>query len=118
MKLKFHVIWSLPPIECEVYEFEPKTMELLHEYQWRMNLETGRKQRIEKACPPLAMAQIEHTDRQKYDRYLNTIVDNHLERFSEICFDGLQDDFQGRLLRLMIRLKPENKEEVSNGILR
>jgi hypothetical protein len=112
IKLKFHVIWRLPPIECEVYEFEPKTRELLRDFQWFTNPETGRKQRVEKPSPPLAMVQIEHTDRQRYERYLNKIVDNYLEKFADICFDGVQDDFQGRLLRMMIRLKPDNKEEV------
>ena len=112
MKLKFHVIWSLPPIECEVYEFEPRTQELLHEYEWRFNPQTGRKHRVDKACPPLAMVQIEHNDRQRYDRYLNKIVDNHLERFAEICFDKNSEEFQSRLLRLMVKLKPDNREEV------
>jgi uncharacterized protein YggT (Ycf19 family) len=58
------------------------------------------------------MLAIEQADRHKYDRYLNMIVDKYLEPFAELVYDYQNDDFSVRLLRLMVRFKPDNKEEV------
>lgn len=113
IKLKFNVIWTLPAIECEVYEFEPKTRELLRQFQYITDPETRRRTRVEKASPPLAMVQIEHADRQKYDKYLTMVVENHLEQFAERVYDIESEDFPTRLYRLMVRFKPDNKEEAS-----
>lgn len=113
IKLKFNVIWTLPAIECEVYEFEPKTRELLRQFQYITDPETRRRTRVEKASPPLAMVQIEHADRQKYDKYLTLVVDKHLEQFAERLYDIEGEDFPPRLYRLMVRFKPDNREESS-----
>jgi hypothetical protein len=56
---------------------------------------------------------IEREDRQKYEKYLNMIVDNHMEQFAEVCYAGEKDDFMGRLLRLMVCYKPDRADEVS-----
>jgi hypothetical protein len=110
IKLKFNCIWGLPPLELEVYEFEPRTMELLSkvEYFTRNNVQEF----VETNSPPLGMVHIEDEDRQKYDRYLNKLVDNHLDKFASRAFKFEKDDFQGRLLKLMVRLQPEQKDEV------
>jgi len=110
--LEFNVIWTLPPITCEVYEFEPKTGELLRQFQYIKDPQTERRVRVEKASPPLAMLAIEQADRHKYDRYLTMIVEKYLEPFAELVYDYQNDDFSVRLLRLMVRFKPDNKEEV------
>ena len=110
--LEFNVIWTLPPISCEVYEFEPKTRELLRQFQYIKDPHSERRVRVEKASPPLAMLAIEQADRHKYDRYLTMIVDKYLEPFAELVYDYQNDDFSVRLLRLMVRFKPDNKEEV------
>ena len=115
--LEFNVIWTLPPITCEVYEFEPKTRELLRQFQYIKDPQTERRVRVEKASPPLAMLAIEQADRHKYDRYLTMIVDKYLEPFAELVYDYQNDDFSVRLLRLMVRFKPDNKEEVCHILL-
>jgi len=113
IKLKFNVIWTLPALECEVYEFEPKTQELLRQFQYITDPETRRRTRVEKASPPLAMVQIDHEDRQKYDKYVTMIVEEHLEKFAERLYDIESEDFPTRLYRLMVRFHPDNKEEAS-----
>jgi len=112
IRLEFNVIWTLPTITCEVYEFEPKTGELLRQFQYVKDPRSERRIRVEKASPPLAMLAIEQADRHKYDRYLSMIVDKYLEQFAELVYDYQSDDFSVRLLRLMVRFKPDNKEEV------
>jgi len=113
IKLKFNVIWTLPALECEVYEFEPKTPELLRQFQYFVDPDTRRLSRVEKVSPPLAMVQIEHEDRQKYDKYVSMIVEKHLDKFAERLYDIESEDFPTRLYRLMVRFHPDNKEEAS-----
>jgi len=113
LKIKMNVIWGLPAMDLELYEFEPKTNELLRQMFYALNQDTGKREWVQKNSPPLAMVCIENVDRQKYDRYLNKIVDHHLERFTDRCFKYEKDDFQGRLLKLMIRLEPEAKDEAA-----
>ena len=113
IKLKLNVIWTLPALECEVYEFEPKTPELLRQFQYFVDPDTRRLSRVEKVSPPLAMVQIEHEDRQKYDKFLSMIVEKHLDKFAERLYDIESEDFPTRLYRLMVRFHPDNKEEAS-----
>lgn len=107
------MIWGIPPIEFELYEFEPRTTELLRQFQYSLDLQTGTRGWVEKSSPPLAMVSIENEDRDRYEQYLNRVVDKHGDKFVDRCFKYEKDDFQGRLLKLMQQLKPDNKEQVS-----
>jgi hypothetical protein len=111
IKMKFNCIFGLPPLELEVYEFEPRTMELLTKIEYFMSRSNVREF-VTTNSPPLGMVHIEDADRQKYDKYLNRLVDNHLDKFADRAFKFEKDDFQGRLLKLMVRLQPEQKDEV------
>src|ERR1700761_6219044 len=86
LKIKMNIIWGLPAMDLELYEFEPKTNELLRQIFYTLNQETGKREWVQKHSPPLAMVCIENVDRQKYDRYLNKVVDHNLDRFAERCF--------------------------------
>lgn len=107
------MIWGIPPIEFELYEFEPKTTELLRQFQYSLDLQTGTRGWVEKNSPPLAMVSIENEDRDRYEQYLNRVVDKHGDKFVDRCFKYEKDDFQGRLLKLMQQLKPDNKEQTA-----
>jgi hypothetical protein len=107
-------IWGLPPLECEVYEFEPKTQELLRQFQYCYDEVTGARHRIEKASPPLGMVQIERSDRTRYEKYLEMIIDKYMEPFAERCYKDEKDDFMVRLLQLMVHYKPDKADEVSD----
>lgn len=113
IRIKLNMIWGIPPIEFELYEFEPKTNELLRQFQYSLNLQTGTRGWVEKNSPPLAMVSIENEDRDRYEEYLNRVVDKHLDKFVDRCFKYEKDEFQGRLLKLMQQLEPDNKEQVS-----
>jgi hypothetical protein len=112
IKLKFTCIFKLPPIECEVYEFEPKTSELLSKIEYFPNTTNGPRQYVETHSPPIGMVHIEDADRTKYDKYLNMIVDKHLDKFADRLFKFEKDDFQSRMFKLMVSLHPEQKDEV------
>jgi hypothetical protein len=114
IEIKMEFIWGLPPLECEVYEFEPKTNELLRQFQYCYNEETGGRDRIEKFSPPLGMVQIERADRNRYEKYLDMIVDKYMDQFAGRCYFDEKDDFMVRLLRLMVHYEPEKAEEVSD----
>jgi hypothetical protein len=115
IKLKFICIFTLPPIECEVYEFEPRTTEILRKIEYFPGTTNGSRQFVETYSPPLAMVQIKDTDGAKYNRYLDGIVDNpnHLDKFASQASKFEKDDFQGRLFNLMVSLHPDQKDEAA-----
>lgn len=113
IRIDFECGQNLPPLPCEVHEFEPKTPELLRQFQYVGNPQSKRMERQEWACPPLAMMQIDQPGRRRYEEYLNEIADHHMLQFARLCFDDEPNDFQTRLLLLMCSLKPEPKSQVS-----
>jgi len=113
IQVNFECGHGLPPLPCEVYGFKAKTTELLRQFQYVENPQTKKMERQERACPPLAMIQIDQPDRRRYEEYLNEVADHHMLRFAHLCFDDESNDFQTRLLLLMCSLKPEPKDEVS-----
>jgi len=115
-RVKLNLIWGIPAIEFELYEFEPKTNELLRQMQYCLNNSTGERGWVERCSPPLAMVQIENEDHERYEKYLNKVVDKHLDKFVDRCYKFEKDDFQGRLFKLMTKLQPESKEQVRSDI--
>jgi len=93
-------------------------MELLRKIEYLPSMTTGNREFVETHSPPLGMVQIDSEDRQKYDRYVNKIVDTYLDRFAAQAFKWEKDDFQGRLLTLMVHLHPDQKDEVGSSLLR
>ncbi|KAF2433321.1 hypothetical protein EJ08DRAFT_74714 [Tothia fuscella] len=113
IKLKFTCIFKLPPIECEVYEFEPRTSELLSKIEYFPSTTNGPRKFVETHSPPLGMVQLENVDRSRYDKYISMIVDKHLDKFADRVFKFEKDDFQGRMFRLMVSLQPDKRDEIA-----
>lgn len=109
-------IFGLPSIPCELYEFEPKDQSALKQVRYFQNPETNVFEPIWSDVLPLAFLQLDREDSRKYDEYVTTIVDNHLEKFAHRYYYDEDDDFLPRLLKLMIQLKPAQREEVRRGI--
>ncbi|OCL13162.1 hypothetical protein AOQ84DRAFT_125180 [Glonium stellatum] len=103
---------GLPYISCKVYEFAPKTQELLRQFQYTTNPGTGQCICELKKSPPLGMIQLNHKDEQRYDRYINEIVDNYLGPFGYVCFVEEQNEFQQTLFLMMTRLRPKADDEI------
>ncbi|TKA76155.1 hypothetical protein B0A49_03729 [Cryomyces minteri] len=93
-----------PKIICEVYQFKPRTPELLRQLQYVKNSFTGKYEAREERSPPLAMQLMENRDVSLYDSYLDLFVEHHLPGFPRCCFADEPDNFQPRLLALMCEL--------------
>jgi hypothetical protein len=102
---------GLPNFVVKVYEFAPKTNELLRQFQYNTDPQTGEHVRVEKRSPPLGMVQINHKDERKYDRYIDLIVDNHLPAFAHAYLGYERNDFQHKLFLMMTQLRPKADDE-------
>lgn len=102
---------GLPPLSVKVYEFIPKTAELLRQFQYITDPLTGSCVRVEKSSPPLGMIQINHKDEVKYEKYINEVVERFLTPFGRICFAEEQNEFQLKLFLMMTRLRPRADDE-------
>jgi hypothetical protein len=67
---------------------------------------------VKKQSPALGMVNINHNEEKKYDQYIDSIVNNHLDSFSELAWMEDDNDFQQKLFKLMIRVKCKNDDEV------
>ncbi|KAJ4344693.1 uncharacterized protein N0V89_012437 [Didymosphaeria variabile] len=103
---------KMPRMPVKVYEFQPRGEELLVQLQYQTNPVTQERYTLRKRSPALGMVHINHNEEKKYDKYLNDIVDNHLDAFGEICWAEDDNDFSPRLFKLMTRVKPKSDDEV------
>ncbi|KAF2200750.1 hypothetical protein GQ43DRAFT_463734 [Delitschia confertaspora ATCC 74209] len=103
---------GLPRIPVQVYEFLPKTKALVEHIQYKTDLKTHKRYPVVRKSPPLGMMLINYDEEKKYDRYVNEIVDNHLDAFEKLCWMEDDNDFQEKLFHLLARFKPRNDEEV------
>jgi hypothetical protein len=103
---------TMPRIPVKVYEFVPKGSELLVQIQYVTDPRTNKRIAVKKQSPALGMVHINHNEEKTYDRYINEIVDNHLDAFGELCWMEDDNDFLQKLFKLMTRVKPKNDDEV------
>lgn len=102
---------TMPRMPVKVYEFQPRGEELLVQLQYQTNPQTQERYTVRKRSPALGMVHINHNEEKKYDKYLNDIVDNHLDAFGDICWAEDDNDFSPRLFKLMTRVKPKSDDE-------
>jgi hypothetical protein len=103
---------TMPRIPVKVYEFVPKGNELLVQIQYVTDPRTNKRIAVKKQSPALGMVHINHNEEKTYDKYINEIVDNHLDAFGELCWMEDDNDFLQKLFKLMTRVKPKNDDEV------
>jgi len=102
-----------PALRWTLYEFKPKTDELLWQYQYLQDPETGKCHRYQKYSPPLGLRKLDTSDDTHFDKYLNDLLDPHyLWEFGSICFEEETqvNDFQACLLELMCDLYIETQD--------
>ncbi len=100
----------LPKIRLELYEFSPKTQELVWHVQYMTNIRTGEQKRVIKASPPLGMTLREKHDLDFYENYVDQILDKHFTHFAQVCYAEEVNDFQVRLLQMMRELMPSKRQ--------
>jgi hypothetical protein len=108
----------MPRIPVKVYEFVPSSDELLFQIQYRTDPVTHKRYTVRKASPALGMLQINRDEEKRYDEYISTIVDHHVDAFGELCWMDADNDFQQKLFWLMTRVRSKTPEEVSTARLR
>ena len=62
--------------------------------------------------PPLGMLQIHKNEENRYDQYLNDIINHHIKAFTQAWLDGEDQGFQEKLFCLLIRVNPKTEDEV------
>ncbi|KAG2165682.1 hypothetical protein JADG_005421 [Aureobasidium aubasidani] len=112
-----HFAWDL-------HEFEPSSQDLLLQKRYKVGI-SGTWQRIEKRSPPLALKQVNFSQTQRLDDYVDNIVEQYLEDFQNQAYYGEEDScamFQSELLRalcsLYISLPEEEDDKTLKGDVR
>ncbi|PSN60514.1 hypothetical protein BS50DRAFT_506112 [Corynespora cassiicola Philippines] len=101
----------MPRIPVKVYEFIPRGNELLVQIQYGTDPVTHERISVQKESPALGMVHINPNEERAYDRYINDIVDGHLDAFGELCWMEDDNDFQQKLFKLMTRVKTKSEDE-------
>jgi hypothetical protein len=95
------------PLLWELHEFEPATAELLRQYQYLQDVNTGQSVRFEKWSPPLGITKFEPSDVWQLERYVDELMtDEHLLKLPWICFEEESqfDRFQATMLDMICKL--------------
>ncbi|KAL5122022.1 hypothetical protein ACEQ8H_000238 [Pleosporales sp. CAS-2024a] len=103
--------YNMPRIPVKVYEFIPNGTQLSIQLQYVVDPQTNQRISIKKRSPPLGMVHINHNEEKTYDKYINDIVDHHLDAFGELFWIEDDNDFLQKLFKLMTRVKPKNDDE-------
>jgi len=102
-----------PALRWKLYEFRPRSDELLRQYQYLQDLGTGRSIRYEKYSPPLGLRKLDTSDDAHFGKYLDDLLDpQYLWEFGATCFEEESqiEDFQATLLDLMCNLYLESRD--------
>jgi hypothetical protein len=97
------------PFTWTLYQFEPRTNDLLGQYQYVQNEKSGRMERLHKYAPPFGLKNFDATSDQRFHDHLNEIMERRYldglgwkfyeeERFAD------PKEFQAVLLTLMCYL--------------
>ena len=90
-----------------LHEFNPATEELLRQYQYLQDVETGQSVRFEKWSPPLGIIRLDPSDVWRFERYIDELMTvEHLRDLPWTCFEEESqfDDFQATMLDMICKL--------------
>jgi hypothetical protein len=95
------------PLRWVLHEFHPETEELLQQFQYLQDVETGQSVRLEKWSPPLGIIRLDPSDVWLLERYLDELMTvEHLRDLPWTCFEEESqfDDFQATMLDMICKL--------------
>ncbi|KAK5133109.1 hypothetical protein LTR08_008219 [Meristemomyces frigidus] len=103
-----------PPLCWKLYEFEPRSEELLGQLQYLQDPVTGASQRYQKYSPPLGLTKLDTSDDTHFETYMDQLLDPQLlaDEFGYTCFEEERqiDDFQAKLLDLLCGFYAQTQE--------
>jgi hypothetical protein len=102
----------MPETFVQVYEFIPSGKELVEQKQYITPTAGKERVAITKESIPLGMKRIKDKDAKNYKRYIDNILENHLDNFNELRWMEDTDDFLEKLLKLMTHVKLKSSDEV------
>ena len=95
------------PLPWVLHEFKPATAELLQQYQYLQDVETGQSVLYKKWSPPLGVTKLEPSDVWPFGRYLDELMTvEHLPGLPWTCFEEESqfDGFQATMLDMICKL--------------
>jgi len=95
------------PLRWVLHEFNPATEELLLQYQYLQDVETGQSVRFEKWSPPLGIIRLDPSDVWRFENHLDELMTvEHLRDLPWTCFEEESqfDDFQATMLDMICKL--------------
>ncbi|KAK3710302.1 hypothetical protein LTR37_010368 [Vermiconidia calcicola] len=104
-----------PPLRWKLYEFKPRTNDLLGQFQYLQDPRTGVSQRYHKYSPPFGLIKLDASDDSQFEKYLDDLLsEEYLWEFGWTCFEEESqidpDMFQATLLNLMCKLYQETQD--------
>ena len=98
-----------PALRWKLYEFRPRTDELLNQLQYLQDPATGVSHRCQKYSPPFGLTKLDQSDDRHFETYLDQLMSSdYLWDLGWTCFEEeTQVDpqaFQANLLDLMCKL--------------
>ena len=111
-----------PALRWKLYEFKPKTTELLGQFQYLQDPQTGFSQRRQKYSPPFGLIKLDGSDDSHFEEYLEQLLSpDYLWDLGWTCFEEETqvepDAFQAKLLDLICKLYTDtNDYDVSTSI--
>jgi len=102
-----------PALRWKLYEFKPRTPELLGQFQYLQDTTTGASVRYQKYSPPFGLAKLDTSDDSHFETYMDRLLHpQHLWEFGWTCFEEETqiDDFQARLLDLVCTLYMQTQD--------
>ena len=111
-----------PALRWKLYEFKPRTDELLGQFQYLQDPTTGVSRRFQKYSPPFGLIKLDSADDMHFENYLESLLSpEYLWDLGWTCFEEESqvdsDAFQARLMDLVCKLYTETHDyDVSTSI--
>lgn len=104
-----------PALRWKLYEFKPRTEELLGQFQYLQDPVTGLSQRYKKYSPPFGLIKLDSADDMHFENYLEQLLsEEYLWELGWTCFEEESqvdsDFFQARLLDLVCKLYTKTQD--------
>lgn len=115
LRLRVSIVWKQMPMKLELHEFVPRSTEVSTYFQNTVDQSISKRRWLSKPSPNLASCRI---DCANCFAYLNDIVDNptNLKSFVKRCYGFEKNDFQQKLLGIILSHQPQTNDEVSDQI--
>ncbi|KAK5113918.1 hypothetical protein LTR85_010451 [Meristemomyces frigidus] len=110
-----------PALRWKLYEFLPRTNELLGQLQYLQNPATRASTRYQKYSPPFGLAKLDTSDDGHFEAYMECLLEHqHLWDFGWTCFEEETqiNDFQAQLLDLMCVLYTQTQDPDLSDLLK